>query len=341
MYDSYPRMLKTDERDAAQWRPQGWKGKFYKLFNPLRFTRKELHLSGDLFMVRTDFLEGHIRIGGRIDPGALCIGFYESSEGNRLSGTALITRRMTVSYNGCKWDAVSKSPACGLVIHFSPTLAKRIVSKSAHDFLMKAPGPAGERLSLILAVTPMGENLRAAIRSSIELAEDAENSRDYENVGSWISDDLVSLATCLIDEITEEDCDSLTSGESNRYSLAREVEEFLWRDPTRTDGNTPTSLDEFATHFGCSRRLVQIAIQEHFGVGFTALKRSIRLHQVHSVLNNNDYKSITSAAMDFEFDHLGRFAQYYKKMFGALPSESFRKNSSALASAGGGFEKPN
>lgn len=324
MQDSYPKFTRTDEKDPRVWKPRGWRGKFYKLFSSMRFVRKELHLSEDLFMVQTELLEGHIKVGGVIDPERLAIGFYESSVGARVSGKILKDQRMAVSYNGCKWDSVSKAPALGVAIHFSPTLTRRIVSPGAHAFLMDhRHASTGERLSLLSATSPAGEELSAAIRSSILWVEETENSPDNEMMLAWMSDDLISLAACLLDEMTETPGVSMTPGETSRYDIAREIENLLWRNPTT--GGSPLSLHEMAEHFGCSPRHIQMALQEHFGVGLTALKRAIRLQQVNAALSSGvAYDDIISAALDHGFDHAVRFSRYYKEMFGELPSQSLR-----------------
>ena len=39
------------------------------------------------------------------------------------------------------------------------------------------------------------------------------------------------------------------------------------------------------------------------------------------MLNGNPLCSATEAALHFRFDHVGRFASYYKQFFGELPSQ--------------------
>jgi hypothetical protein len=55
-----------------------------------------------------------------------------------MSGKAANSEKMAVSYNGCRWDAASKSPATSILINFSGKLAEQIVSQEAHSFLMGA-----------------------------------------------------------------------------------------------------------------------------------------------------------------------------------------------------------
>jgi AraC-like DNA-binding protein len=325
MSDSYPVLTRSDEKDAARWRPQGWNGDFYKLVGSLRFTRKELRLSDDLSLVQTQLVEGHIKVGGVINPEGLSISFSEASEEKRVSGRASIEEMMAISYDGAKWDAVIRSPAHSEAIHFSPGLRERIVSPTAHSFLVnKAPLSLGERLSLVTKLSEAGVALRRAIKSSIQLAEEAKDDKRDGMIFRWMSDDLILLATILIDEVTGENHASMARGEHGRYEIAREIEKLLWQEPSEVEGGNPNSLDEFVSYFGCSRRNIQMAVQEQFGVGFVALKRAIRLQQVNKALVGRErHKDIAAAALAYEFEHQSRFSKYYREMFGVLPSRHF------------------
>lgn len=326
MQSSYPQFVRTDENSPQAWRPQGWTGRFYRLFNRLRFVRKELRLSEDVSMVETDFLEGHIKVGGVIASGRLAIGFYHSSQVSRLSGKTLDTRQMAISYNGCAWDAVSRAPAGGVVIYFAENATRSIVSDTAHSFLMEAGRTsAGARLADVRRPTPIGEKLEHAVRSSIKLAENDDGLDGEEKMSAWIGEDLLSLAACVIDDIADGATETTTRGEANRYELAAEIEKLLWVEPESLAASSLT-LDGIALKFGCSRRQVQMAILENFGVGFTELKRCIRLQQSFDAVNERDrYRNISSIAHAYDFEHLGRFSKYYREMFGVLPSAHLRE----------------
>ncbi len=327
MQGSYPQFLRSDETSPQTWRPQGWTGRFYRLFNRLRFLRKELRLSKEVSLVETDFLEGHIKVGGAIAPGCLTIGFYRNTQASRLSGRALATPRMAIAYNGCVWDAVSRAPASGVVIYFAENPTRSIVSARAHDFLMEAGRVwSGARVANACRPTAIGEKLERAIRSAVQLAENQDDDNDRETLSAWIYEDLLSLASCVIDDIAWGAIEpGPGKGPENRYELAARIEQLLWSDPETAE--TPLlSLDEVASIFGRSRRQVQMAVLENFGVGFTELKRCIRLHQAFRALNETDrYQNISTIAQVYEFDHLGRFAKYYKQMFGMLPSAQLRE----------------
>ncbi len=327
MQSSNPQFLRSDESSPQAWRPQSWTGGFYRLFNRLRFLRKELRLSEEVSLVGTDFLEGHIKVGGAIAPGCLTIGFYRSAQVSRLSGRALDQQRMAIAYNGCGWDAVSRAPASGVVVYFAENPARSIMSARAHEFFMEAGrARAGARVAYASRPTAMGAKLECAIRSALQIMENNDNDSDREKLSAWIYEDLLSLASCVIDDIAGGAIEPWPGkGQANRYELASRIEELLWSDPETAE--TPLlSLDVVASIFGCSRRQVQMAVLENFGVGFTELKRCIRLHQAFRALNETDrHQNISMIAQVYEFDHLGRFANYYMQMFGMLPSAQLRE----------------
>lgn len=326
MNKQYPIFTKTDEKDPEIWKPRGWIGRFYKLFSNLQFTRKELRLSEDLCVIQTDLRHGHIKISGLIDPGRLTISFYDGSDHTKLSGKSVDASKMVISYNGCRWDAASKSPASSFVVNFSENLSEQIVSKQGHEFLMGAAhNRSGERISIVSASTPSGDKLKHAIKSCIKFTENDQESEKVEGLSNWMSEDLISLASCLISEVSGEDIDVATRGEASRYSLASNIEKLLWIDPANEEAGSLT-LDGIASRFKCSRRQIQASILEHYGIGFVELKRSIRLYQAHEKIKDmSSYKNISSVACAYEFDHLSRFSQYYKEMFGILPSKHLQK----------------
>jgi AraC-like DNA-binding protein len=50
--------------------------------------------------------------------------------------------------------------------------------------------------------------------------------------------------------------------------------------------------------------------------------REMRLNGARKMLNGNALCSVTEVALHFRFDHVGRFASYYKQFFGELPSQT-------------------
>jgi len=72
-----------------------------------------------------------------------------------------------------------------------------------------------------------------------------------------------------------------------------------------------------------SPRTLRYSFEPIVGVSPKHDRFSLRLHAVrHVLLNGGAKKSINRVAESFGFEHLSRFAQYYRESFGELPSET-------------------
>ena len=71
-----------------------------------------------------------------------------------------------------------------------------------------------------------------------------------------------------------------------------------------------------------SPRAIQAGFRDLLGVPPTAYLRGVRLDRVHLELASGG--SATDVATRWGFFHLSRFAEQYRKRFGALPSETAR-----------------
>jgi AraC-like DNA-binding protein len=57
--------------------------------------------------------------------------------------------------------------------------------------------------------------------------------------------------------------------------------------------------------------------------------RQRKLEKVHAVLQLATARSVTEVALDHGFLHLGRFSEAYRKRFGELPSQTWRRQRQA------------
>ena len=107
-----------------------------------------------------------------------------------------------------------------------------------------------------------------------------------------------------------------------RHALAAAAEDLIWN---RVRSTVPgdTSLDALCTALGTTRRTLQLAFQEHFGVNFGLVTRAARLHRVRDELRAG-VASVSDTAFRHGFEHLGRFAGYYRAFYGENPSDTRR-----------------
>lgn len=88
---------------------------------------------------------------------------------------------------------------------------------------------------------------------------------------------------------------------------------------------TPT-MTELARAAGVSIRSLQVGFQQYMGMSPTEYLRDLRLQHVRADLLDpaNRTSSVADIAYRWGFNHLGRFAQMYRKRFGELPSATHR-----------------
>ena len=84
----------------------------------------------------------------------------------------------------------------------------------------------------------------------------------------------------------------------------------------------PITVPELATKSGMSQRSLELAFHESLGISPRLYLLRLRLNSVYSELHASDAGSgkVTEVAMRWGFTELGRFAGYYKHLFGESPS---------------------
>lgn len=291
----------------------GWRPRVYRLQpGPLRLTRRFLEIAPGLSIQELRLQSGGIRIDGRLEPGTLKIGFIRGKE-IRILGTCVSSSIMMVAYGGARLNFAANVPGSALSLHFDPAVAQRIAPESALSALMeRQQGPLGPE-TLLRPVTGAGRVFEQSLRRLLTQAEQGEGAAE--------PNDIIEASARLIGELLSAKRADPAPCANRRRALALTVENLLWEGP-ETTGFRRFSLDDAARRLKCSRRSIQLALQEEFGLGFVSLKRSIRLQQVHAILRRDPQGAagVGRIARAHEFNHLGRFAGHYREMFGVLPS---------------------
>jgi len=103
---------------------------------------------------------------------------------------------------------------------------------------------------------------------------------------------------------------------ATRARLARRAEASL-----RDRLGAAITERELCTELGVPGRTLRLAFREQFGLGPMAFLQSIRLNAAHAALKRGgDEVSVAAVARSLGFQHLGKFASYYRRHFGELPS---------------------
>jgi AraC-like DNA-binding protein len=106
----------------------------------------------------------------------------------------------------------------------------------------------------------------------------------------------------------------------NRFRLARRAEAWM-----RDRLAEPFSVPEVCLALGVSRRELEYSFHAAFGESPRAFLESLRMNAVRTALKRaGDGRSVTDVVLAHGFNHLGRFAERYRLMFGERPSETTR-----------------
>ena len=191
-----------------------------------------------------------------------------------------------------------------------------------------------------MAVMRIGRSalaLRDALRHALEAGREALAQTDPEGLTETVSQQPIDqgfdaaiwrrvildlVRPMLEDTLASPDLLSTRAGH-RRHALAREAERLIWRRIACGEAGG-LSLDALCADLGTTRRTLQLAFQDHFATSVGLVTRSARLQQVRTELGSGTAPAVSEAALRSGFDHLGRFARYYRDFFGEPPSATLR-----------------
>jgi AraC-like DNA-binding protein len=84
----------------------------------------------------------------------------------------------------------------------------------------------------------------------------------------------------------------------------------------------PVALEDLARATGLGSRALHLLCKRHFNQPPMLLLRSMRLDAARARLLQAPHSPITDLALEFGFEHLGRFSSYYRARFNELPSDT-------------------
>jgi AraC family ethanolamine operon transcriptional activator len=162
--------------------------------------------------------------------------------------------------------------------------------------------------------------LRELMAGAFEMiTHDPQLLHSTKNQASLRQAVLTLLTECLVD----------TAGNDNKVTQQLAISNAKCRDIIAAardlvleNVDVPISVAEVCQQLGISRRTLQYCFHNLLNTTPMAYLRAQRLNGVRSMLKTAH--SVTEAAAHWGFWHFGHFSQEYKKMFGELPSVTFK-----------------
>lgn len=93
----------------------------------------------------------------------------------------------------------------------------------------------------------------------------------------------------------------------------------------RAHRSRPVGLSELVAVAGVSERTLQQSFLRYRGQSPSEFSRDLRLDLAREAIASRGDASITEIALEFGFNHFGRFAQSYGARFGEKPSETLKR----------------
>lgn len=290
-----------------------WDGVAYRIApGPFHFEGRRVSFSARI-CAESWRCDGAVRARLRLVPAALHIGFLEGRD-LRVRGRTLPGPAMAVTVGGASLDISTRSAArgVGLTLHIGSLDAALVASWRA-----RADGE-----SVLLPIDGAASSLRRTLERMEADAAAFEGDADAEGIVSASSAEVaVAVDDALRGSLRREGM-RLAAGGRRRHALAAAAEQLIW-DRVRAPEPGDTSLDALCDALGTTRRTLQLAFQEHFGVNFGLITRAARLQRVRDELRAG-VASVSDTAFRHGFEHLGRFAGYYRDFYGENPSTTLR-----------------
>ncbi|MFJ3522059.1 AraC family transcriptional regulator [Pseudomonas sp. NPDC090203] len=94
------------------------------------------------------------------------------------------------------------------------------------------------------------------------------------------------------------------------------------------------SVEQLMAVSRVSERSLYLMFERNVGLSPRDYTRQRKLERVHAELQKQAARSVTEVALDHGFVHLGRFSEAYRKRFGELPSQTWRRQREPVALGG-------
>ena len=313
-----------------QQRKTAWRQEAIRLGpGELGFCLNGADLADGVYVDET-WLSGSVGLEAYAHPDSLLIGLFTGHD-LRLQGSVIRSPHVCVTPPGARWDAASSRGGHWQAAHLSGPALRNLMGESTAACIAGLSEIA-QGGTITVAPSETARSLHTLLQDILRAGGRQRSQSDAEP--STLAG-LKSLASEVVNEILVGKAERLARPAHRRAHVARAAAGMIWANAQSPVANG-IELDDVARVLGVSRRTVQLAFSEYFGVSFRTMSHAVRLHRAHAMIRSEGRDvSVSQVATRCGFAHLGRFSRYYQRMFGRLPRETRRIGSSGRASPGG------
>jgi AraC-like DNA-binding protein len=299
--------------ETNQCPPPGWEQRVLRVGRgPYAYGFDRLALDDGLDIEHATF-SGAVRLDAALAAEAVHVLFPYGTD-LRVQGIPFEANLTVVTPTGKDFGATSFKQSGGVNVQVGGQLLRRLLSDQAIEL------PA-RRDTFLAGGMAAARELRQALYDALACDIGAD-ARD-ESARALLRQEIIDGVAALLGEMQQFVPDIPSRG-SRRREIAGAAA-CLLRERTARCDTQQTSQGALCAELGVASRTLQLAFQETFGVGFRAYERAVRLEQAHRLLRNaHTDLTVTEVALRCGFLHLGRFAAFYRQVYGVKPSVAIR-----------------
>lgn len=256
---------------------------------------------------------------GAFAPGRISIGFtWGNSSESWVNGIETNRSRLVIFSEGS--DLMYRAQA---------ETGWTVIGVSRRELQEQAVKSLGREL-LLPEVGTMGLNVPAELLDRLVkgVLSSGDHLRERPGDAGIVDQQIVQLCVELIGAGASEQGGQVERRAWDRFQTIRRADQAM-----RHLIGSGYSSDRLCRSIGVTERTLQLVFKESFGVNPKAWFQRIALNRAHVALLTRPFHKglVTEVALDFGFEHFGRFSQAYRELFGRSPSETLR------ARGGGGL----
>ncbi len=275
------------------------RGRFVGVINEIHFP--------DIHVFREETSQ-QLRQQCQIEDGGLWLGFSANNNSCQINNQKIASEQFLCRPGGDGFELLTPEnfSIFGLVLHQS---CLKQWAEQNHDIADKAFD--------CLFLEGIAPQLLITFRQYLSLLLQADGHRWSSITQQLILKDAVFELLSLAQTTPTK---AITNAQRQR--LMQRVKSYLHE----ADLSAPLTIDEICAAVHVSRRTLQYAFSECFGMSPKHYIKVIRLNQIRRALLQSEQKqTIAEIAFEHGFFHLGQFGQDYKSLFGENPQHTLHR----------------
>ncbi len=170
-------------------------------------------------------------------------------------------------------------------------------------------------IDVLVSKNPLWKKLRKSILNEIDIRKKKPNYKRGQIFKETFTKELLIL-------LKDSSVNKKKVSGKKRLKLLHDAEHYITQHITE-----PITVSTIASYLNVSERTLLYAFKNRFDMGPKAFLLVLKLNHAHHRLHREkNIISIASIVRDSGFWHMGQFYKDYKKFFGELPSDTFKKS---------------